>query len=158
MNDMHLKVTTDSAEETIQLGIELGKKLKGGEVFELLSDLGGGKTTFVKGLNEGFGCEEPTASPSFTISFSYRRKDGKQMHHFDFYRLTDPGIMAAELDECIDDPESVVVIEWGGIVAEVLPQSRITVEIKALGETKRELIFSYPSEKQYIFESVKGEA
>lgn len=153
---MQLKITTHSSQETIDLGAVIGKALKGGEVIELVSDLGGGKTTFVKGLAMGFGSTDPAASPSFTISFTYSREDGKQIHHFDFYRLTEPGIMAAELEEYIGDANSVVLVEWGEIVADTLPPQRVTVEIKARSDTDRELIFSYPSERDYLFQSVKA--
>jgi tRNA threonylcarbamoyladenosine biosynthesis protein TsaE len=48
-----------SVEETIKLGLDIGSKLRGGEVFELVSDLGGGKTTLVRGMVEGFGSSRP---------------------------------------------------------------------------------------------------
>ena len=39
-----------SAEETVSLGFEFGKKLKSGDVVCLIGDLGAGKTTFTKGI------------------------------------------------------------------------------------------------------------
>lgn len=86
--------SSDSTDATIKLGEQLGRNLKGGETIEFLSDLGGGKTTFITGLNKGFGSEDPVASPSFTISYTYSRQNKKQLHHFDFYRLEDAGIVS----------------------------------------------------------------
>ena len=50
---------SSSLEETKQFASTIGKKLRGGEVFELISDLGGGKTSFVSGLAAGFGSVDP---------------------------------------------------------------------------------------------------
>ena len=66
----HSIVSTDS-KSTEKLGALLGKQLKGGEVIELVSDLGGGKTTFVRGLAAGSGSKDQVASPTFTLSKVY---------------------------------------------------------------------------------------
>ena len=95
--------SSDSAEATELLGERLGKSLRGGEVIELVSDLGGGKTTFVRGLARGAGSHDKVASPTFTISKTYVT-DGYEIHHFDFYRLNDAGIVADELAEVVGDP------------------------------------------------------
>src|SRR5262249_35297728 len=115
-----ITLRTASAEATEKLGEQIGKRLRGGEVIELVSDLGGGKTTFVRGLARGFGSTAHVSSPTFTISHEY--KAGRRtLYHYDFYRLTEAGIMADELAEAAHDPDAVVVVEWGDIVADVLP-------------------------------------
>jgi len=123
--------------------------MRGGEVIELISDLGGGKTTFVRGLARGLGSSDPVRSPSFTLNNRY--KAGKLiLNHFDFYRLKEPGIMRDELAEVLADPESVTVVEWGEMVRDVLPDKRLTIKIRSLSETGRELIFEYPPELEYL--------
>jgi len=134
----------------MRLAEQIGKRLKGGEVIELVSDLGGGKTTFVRGLAKGMGSEDKVASPSFTISREYKA-GGKTLYHFDFYRLQDPGLVANELAEVVNDPEAVVAVEWANIVEDVLPAQKVTVAIKATGETARELTYTYPKELTYLF-------
>ena len=52
--------------------------------------------------------------------------------HYDFYRLQDPGIMSAELRESVNDPKTVTVIEWGGVVAGVLPSDTLRLRINSL--------------------------
>jgi tRNA threonylcarbamoyladenosine biosynthesis protein TsaE len=121
----------------------MGERLRGGEVIELVSDVGGGKTTFVKSLAKGFGSPDTVASPSFTISREYRAGD-KTMYHFDFYRLSDPGIVANELAEVVGDEQGVVVVEWADIVEDVLPAEHLTVRIKSTDNTEREFEVSYP--------------
>lgn len=80
------QVMTDSASATETLGEAMGKRLRGSEVIELVSDLGGGKTTFVRGLARGLGSTDKVSSPTFTISQVYKtngapevlRSDGVQ--------------------------------------------------------------------------------
>ncbi len=141
---------TTGVEETIMLGVQIGKNLRGGEVIEFTSDLGGGKTTFVRGLAKGFGSDDPVASPSFTISSVYTRTDGKALHHFDFYRLDDPGIVANELAEVERDQDVVVVVEWGASVHDVLPRSRVHIQIRAITDNEREIIIDAPEVFSYL--------
>jgi tRNA threonylcarbamoyladenosine biosynthesis protein TsaE len=126
----------------------MGKRLRGGEVIELVSDVGGGKTTFVRGLARGFGSQDVVGSPSFTLSREYNSGE-LTMYHFDFYRLSDPGIVANELAEVVGDSQAVVVVEWADIVENVLPPEHITITIKSTGESSREFTFSYPQRLAY---------
>ena len=104
-------------------GRHLGELLRGGEVIELVGDVGAGKTTLVKGIGEGLNIDEDIQSPSFTISRVYQARDGLELHHYDFYRLADAGIMSYELDESLHDPKVTTVIEWAETVHNVLPIS-----------------------------------
>lgn len=119
------------------LGERIGAQLKGGEVFELVGDVGAGKTTFVKGLARGLNIAEEVQSPSFTISRQYEGRDDLQLVHYDFYRLNDPGIMAIEVAEMVNDPYTVTVIEWADIVEGVLPDGHFTIRITAPTEASR---------------------
>lgn len=139
-----------SLEDTLVLAEQIGSRLRGGEVIELVSDLGGGKTTFVKGLAKGMGSQDIVHSPSFTLTNQYKAGD-KMLHHFDFYRLLTPGIIENELAELLAEPHTVVAVEWADIVEDVLPAQRITVQIKATGETNRKFSFDYSEKLQYLF-------
>ncbi|HWT40783.1 MAG TPA: tRNA (adenosine(37)-N6)-threonylcarbamoyltransferase complex ATPase subunit type 1 TsaE [Dongiaceae bacterium] len=128
--------------ETKALAETIGRSLKGGEVFELVGDVGAGKTTFVKGLARGLLVHDDVQSPSFTISRVYDARDGLQLAHYDFYRLQEPGIMADELREVVHDPTTVTVIEWAAIVEGVLPETRYTIRFESPTETDRRLAVS----------------
>jgi tRNA threonylcarbamoyladenosine biosynthesis protein TsaE len=123
--------------------------LKGGEVIELVSDLGGGKTTFVKGIAKGLGITEEVHSPSFTIS---NQHDGKKLtlYHFDFYRLQEPGIMKQELAEVITDNNAVTVIEWADIVEDILPANKLRIVISVKSENSRDIKASYDENTKYL--------
>ncbi len=108
-------------------------------VIELIGDVGVGKTTFVRGLAKGLGIKEPVTSPSFTISKSYACPDGRQLIHYDFYRLGDPGLMAEDLQESLSEPKNIVVIEWSDSVKELLPEKHTIINIKYNDDGSREL-------------------
>lgn len=128
--------------ETRRFAEKLGRLLRGGEVIELVGDVGAGKTTFVKGLARGLQIDEDVQSPSFTISRLYEARGGLTLAHYDFYRLSDAGIMANELAETVGDSATVTVIEWADIVEGVLPADRLTIVFTSPSETERRLQLS----------------
>ncbi len=141
-----MKIILKSEAETRAWGETLGRHVTGGLVIELVGDIGAGKTTLTKGLAVGMGVDEDIQSPSFTISRVYEGRDGLQLAHYDFYRLSDPGIMADELRDVVSDPNTVTVIEWADIVEGVLPVSRLQIHAVATSETERELTVTGPPE------------
>lgn len=134
------EVTGEQA--TREFGEQVGRTLRGGEVIELVGDVGAGKTTFTKGLAKGLEIDDDVQSPSFTISRVYEGRDGLLLVHYDFYRLHDAGIMADELRETVEDPQAVTVIEWAGIVEGVLPKDRLTITFETPTEETRKLTLS----------------
>lgn len=132
-----MTITTYSEEEMKAFGAKLGTLLRGGEIIELVGDVGAGKTTLAKGIAKGLGVDEAVQSPSFTISRVYVAADNLQLAHYDFYRLSEPGIMMNELDETLHDPRVVILIEWAEIVSGVLPEDRLTITITSPAETTR---------------------
>jgi tRNA threonylcarbamoyladenosine biosynthesis protein TsaE len=147
------QTSSTSSAATERLGERLGKALRGGEVIELVSDLGGGKTTLTRGLARGAGSPDKVASPTFTISKVYVAKKF-EMHHFDFYRLAEPGLLADELAEVAGDPQIVVVVEWADVVQHVLPAKRLTISIKYLPDGSRQLHFSCHKDLDYLLEAM----
>ena len=118
-------------------------------MIELVSDIGGGKTTFVGGLARGMGSKDHVSSPTFTISNVYQAQE-LTMHHFDFYRLLEAGIMRDELAEVLHDPNAVVVIEWADIVEDVLPIDKLKIAITTTGETSRHYDIYATDELNYL--------
>lgn len=106
-------------------------------VVELRGDVGVGKTTFVRGLAAGLGIAQPITSPSFTISKRYALPKGRELVHYDFYRLDDPGLMSSELADTISQPNSLVLIEWGGGVRDLLPDNTIRLNFTLQDDNSR---------------------
>jgi tRNA threonylcarbamoyladenosine biosynthesis protein TsaE len=148
---MTYQISSDSLDVTEHIATTLGSKLRGGEVIALSSDLGGGKTAFVRGLARGMGSDDHVASPTFTIGRQYHAaQTGLTLHHFDFYRLQDPGLMSLELGEVLGDPSAVVAIEWGDVVEDILPAGKLVITIARTGKNSRELVFTYPEDLAYL--------
>lgn len=120
-------------------GVTLGEKLRGGETIELIGDVGAGKTTLTRAIARGLGITDPILSPTFTISNRYSTPTGTNLAHYDFYRLSDAGIMKDELGEVLEGEQTITIIEWGDIIADVLPDNRLTIRITSLTEQSREL-------------------
>jgi tRNA threonylcarbamoyladenosine biosynthesis protein TsaE len=154
--DMIWQTSSTSSADTERLGELLGKLLSGGEVIELRSDLGGGKTTFVRGLAGGAGSKDNVTSPTFTLNRIYQAGD-LQIHHFDFYRLNDPGILADQLAETVNDDKAVVVVEWADIVRDVLPAERLSIELKPVANDsqERQIDIKYPESKRQLITSLE---
>ncbi len=106
----------------------------------MIGDVGAGKTTFVSGLARGLEAKDKVSSPTFTVEQIYRGR--LNIHHFDFYRLSQPGLIAHELQEALESPNSVVVVEWAETVRDVLPQDRIVILFEVVSEASRKLTIS----------------
>ena len=125
----------------LNFGKSFAKVVKFPMVIELIGDVGAGKTTFVRGLTEGLGAKDKITSPSFTISKAYALPKGKKLIHYDFYRLTDPGLMSEDLNESISDQNTLTIIEWGENVAGVLPEDRTIIKINYNDDNSRNISF-----------------
>ena len=122
-------IETRSAEETYNLGVEIGRQAKRGQTYTLVGDLGVGKTVFTQGLAKGLEIEEAINSPTFTIVQVY--EEGRlPFYHFDVYRIGD----VSEMDEIgFEDyvyGEGVSLIEWANLIEEILPEDRIEITIE----------------------------
>ncbi|MFZ2125326.1 MAG: tRNA (adenosine(37)-N6)-threonylcarbamoyltransferase complex ATPase subunit type 1 TsaE [Candidatus Saccharimonadales bacterium] len=132
-------IEVENEKKMRSFGQALGMSLNGGEIIELVGDIGAGKTTLVKGIAVGLGIVDNVQSPSFTINRVYSGRDEIILSHYDFYRLNDAGIMADELTEVISAPQTITVIEWAEAVQNVLPADRLTIEIIATSDDSRRL-------------------
>lgn len=122
-------IESQSPKETFELGKKLGEEARPSSVYCLNGDLGVGKTVFTQGFASGLGIEGPVNSPTFTIVQQY--DDGRlPFYHFDVYRIGD----ISEMDEIGYEDcfygEGVSLIEWSGLIEELLPEEVITVTIE----------------------------
>ena len=126
-------------------------------MFLLSSDIGGGKTTFTKGLAKGLGCRLVVSSPTFTVSQIYPCRDSLEIHHFDFYRLNDAGVVGYELSESLGDKSVITVVEWGDIVGDIIPHDHITVILNRSikGENIRNVTITYADKFNYLIEGLE---
>ena len=119
---------THNSKETYELGFNMGKSAKAGDVYCLDGDLGVGKTVFTQGFAKGLGINEPINSPTFTIVQEYH--EGRlPLYHFDVYRIGD----ITEMDEIGYEEyfysEGVCLIEWGNLISEIMPENATYITI-----------------------------
>ncbi len=152
---MKMQLKSASEEDTQKIGHAIGSQLRGGEVLVLESDLGGGKTFLTRAIVASAGSEAVVSSPTFTLSNVYDTSKF-QIHHYDFYRLAEPGILAQELQEVTADKANVCIIEWPAIVLDSLEKNNVvhvTISRVRDNENSRLLSVDTPSSYEYLFES-----
>ncbi len=127
-------IETNSASETYELGVEVGKNARPGQIYALIGDLGVGKTVFIQGVAKGLGIDEPVNSPTFTIVQVY--DSGRlPFYHFDVYRIGDVEEMEEIGYEEYFFGEGVCFVEWANLVDEIMPEETTWVTIeKDLGK------------------------
>ena len=127
--------TTNSPEETEQIGFSLAGMVKPGTVIAFEGDLGAGKTAFTRGLAKGLGCTEQVTSPTYTIVNEYI--SGKMpLFHFDMYRLRSADDLFDIGWEDYLERGGVCAVEWSENVAEAM-EDPIRVCICKTGESSR---------------------
>ena len=142
-----VSLISNSEEETKLCAKKLALVLTAGDIVLLQGDLGAGKTTFVKGLAEGFKVTaKKVNSPTFVIMNYYKGK--LPLYHFDLYRL----VSSKEIDTLDFDEyfygEGVSLIEWPERLGEYKPKDYYLVEFEHQGESKRGICISYHSKLQ----------
>ncbi len=130
------KIISSSEEQTEQLAMKLAAGLKGNEVIALFGGLGAGKTAFTRGLARGLGVEDGVSSPTFALVHEYEGK--YPIYHFDMYRIGSyEDLYSTGFFDYLDN--GILVIEWSENIESYLPTERITITIRPLAETEREI-------------------
>ncbi len=133
------KYITKNDEETKQVAGKIIEKYldKKTIVIFLSGELGAGKTVFVKGLARKLGIQKEVESPTFIFVREYHSET--PLYHFDLYRINNTD----ELDELgfFDylEKNGIIAIEWAE-KAEGLITPDLKVQIKKVGENKREIV------------------
>ncbi|MGB3988214.1 MAG: tRNA (adenosine(37)-N6)-threonylcarbamoyltransferase complex ATPase subunit type 1 TsaE [Minisyncoccales bacterium] len=143
-----MKLTSKSHQETENIGKNLALKLINQKredralVIAMEGDLGGGKTTFLKGFAKGLDLKKPILSPTFVIFRIYEinSKNYKRFYHFDCYRLEERDLMDLGFEKIISDPENIVAIEWSERVSNILPQNVVKVRLEFINKEEREIL------------------
>lgn len=144
MSDLQLDAGTASlptVSDTVDLGAQLGRQLRAGDVVVLSGPLGAGKTALAKGIAEGMDVEGPVTSPTFVLARVHRPRTAgnAEMVHVDVYRLLDHSAdLIAELDSLdldTDLDDAVVVVEWGEGLVERLAERHLRIDLKRLPDS-----------------------
>jgi len=127
---------SDSPRRTEEIGAELARQLRPGDVVLVTGELGAGKTTLVRGACRALGVSAPITSPTFTIGARYRGR--MPVAHLDLYRLEDLG---AEEPGLVDDyltEDGIAFVEWPEAGAGLLDPDFV-VEVEHAGGDRRRI-------------------
>ena len=132
-----IDIVVKTPQECMELGEKISSQIKPGYIISLEGELGAGKTTFVKGILKGLNYKHDVTSPTFTLINEYDA-DIKVIH-IDFYRETNSKRWEViGLDEYLYS-NNIVILEWGNIVKDILPNDMITITFDHIEINKRKI-------------------
>jgi tRNA threonylcarbamoyladenosine biosynthesis protein TsaE len=117
----------------------VGRALTGGTVVVLKGDLGTGKTTFIRGLAQGLGVEDPESvkSPSYTLVLRYA--GSKPLLHMDAYFMRSlEDLELCGMEDALADGD-IVAVEWGERIEARIPKRAVWVQLAHLSPNQREI-------------------
>jgi tRNA threonylcarbamoyladenosine biosynthesis protein TsaE len=122
---------------TAELGHQLGRMAKNGDVILLHGGLGVGKTTLTQAIAAGLGVppDQYVSSPSFALLHEYQGR--LPLFHLDCYRLADEeDVEGAGLLEYIGRT-GLTVVEWPERLGRLRPVERLDIFLEAVSESGR---------------------
>lgn len=123
---------------TVALAKQLAACAKAPILVTLKGPLAAGKTTFVRGFLRALGHAGKVKSPTFTLVETYEL-DGFTVHHFDLYRVVDPGeLYYIGFDEYVD-AGAICMIEWPERGAGVVPIPDLEIALISVSANARDV-------------------
>ncbi len=133
---------TKSSEDTQEVGKEISKFIRPGDVVCLTGDLGAGKTTLMKGFSEAFAGIAPTEVTSPTFTYLHTYSGTQKIHHFDLYRLrSSDEFLKMGFHEFFSD-DSICCIEWPDKIPEKLSFQKVSIDIAYISLEERQITFT----------------
>ncbi len=136
-------INCTTPEDTFALGERISSGLRAGSMVLLYGGLGAGKTLLTKGIVAALGYDvDEVTSPSFTLVNLYKT-DSINVYHIDLWRMADTAnaSFAVGLDEILDDPQAIVVIEWAERLSKrPVSEQILSVKIEGSGDEPRTII------------------
>jgi tRNA threonylcarbamoyladenosine biosynthesis protein TsaE len=134
-----VRIVTRSAEASRELAAAIARAtIRPGDLVVLAGDLGAGKTVLAQGIARALGVVDPVISPTFTIVREYT--GDVPVTHVDVYRLDQFQELYDLGFEELVDCDRVTIIEWGDVVAALLPSDRLQIRIETAGDDDDERV------------------
>ena len=100
----------------------------------LHGDLGAGKTTFVRHLLHALGVRGRIKSPTYAVVEPHAAPSGLAIHHFDFYRFSDPREWEDAGFRDIFAGPGLKLAEWPEKAAGHIPIEDLAIKIEAMSD------------------------
>lgn len=113
-------------------------KIAGKRLIAFYGPMGSGKTTLIKRIGRQLDVSDEVNSPTFSIVNEYVTSSGESVFHFDFYRIK-------RLEEAYDIGYenyfyggNLCLVEWPGLIEQLLPPSfvKVAIEVDTENETR----------------------
>lgn len=138
---------TDSYEETVALGKEIGESLDKGSVVAFIGGLGMGKTAFTTGLALGLGIDADVSSPTFAVCNTYIGNENT-LYHFDMYRVDGWDDLYSTGFFDFLNTDCFMAVEWSENIYGALPDDTLMVEIEKISDNSRRFKIYIKSEEE----------
>ena len=142
---MEYKLTSLDERETIEFAENLESEKFPNMVICLKGDLGSGKTVFTKGFANALGITDTITSPTFNIVKEYYSGE-MPLFHMDVYRIDEANVQIDFAEYFVK--KGVSIIEWSDLIKDELPNERLEISFRIVGENRRMLIIK-PFGKKY---------
>ncbi|NNP73568.1 tRNA (N6-adenosine(37)-N6)-threonylcarbamoyltransferase complex ATPase TsaE [Acinetobacter defluvii] len=134
------KLSLSNEQDTQKLARILAQNFAQGVIY-LIGDLGAGKTTLTRYWLQQLGHQGAVKSPTYTLVEPYKIQ-GKEIFHFDLYRLNDPyELELMGIRDYLDIENALFLFEWPSKGGDEIPQADMILNIlKTDAEEMREVI------------------
>ncbi len=130
---------------TVAMGNKVAAIIEQGAVIYLHGDLGAGKTTFTRGVVQGFGHIGKVKSPTYTLVEPYELTRAN-VYHFDLYRLGDPEELEYMGIRDYFSEQAICIVEWPEKGGEFIPVPDLDITLSYVGD-ERKIVINSASER-----------
>ena len=134
-----MKIKIEDIEGLPEAAARFAEAMGSSRHFAFHAPMGAGKTTLIREIVARLGADDTVTSPTFAIVNQYTTREGKNIYHFDFYRIN-------RLEEAYDFgyeeyfySGNLCLVEWPEKIEELLPEEVMTVRI-AVGDDEERTI------------------
>ena len=137
------KLSLSNEQDTEKFAQKLVQHIAEGVIY-LIGDLGAGKTTLTRYWLQNLGHQGVVKSPTYTLVEPYTIH-GKEVFHFDLYRLNDPyELELMGIRDYLDIENALFLFEWPSKGGDEIPQPDLVIDIqKSDDENMRHVTLSF---------------
>ena len=114
-------------------------KIVSDKILLFYGEMGVGKTTLIKEIIKQLDVDDVVTSPTFSLVNEYQSNTGKNIYHFDFYRIENE---EEALDIGIDEyfySNAWCLIEWPERIKNLLPLNAVEIHLSLNDDESRRI-------------------